>query len=548
MSDQPDTEPTPSSDEADVPDDLSAEVAQLQDDLVAAIEEMTEPVADDPAQRLELVAQRYRLDAHCREDLTALVDAHAALLAGGELPDKRHLSGLRHGIGHDEVVAAACEVLLGDGPDEAFVDALHTLAMALLDGASGSASAGARVLLGRCAEHRGDARAMEAQVEAALAADPQHWPALLDAAWFAEDRGDAVKAMSLLTETHVPAFSGEIERLARYTRTGDAKVGRNDPCPCGSGKKYKACCLGKGGFSLAERTGWLIHKAQGYAARSPRRPIMDGLAEAAAGAFRADMADGYRGALDEYPMVIEVALFEGGLLRAFLDERGYLLPEDERELAERWVDAPVDLWTIEEAEPTGSVTLGRGDEHVTIARPGAMAAEELGTHVLLRPLPMPDDGPRVLSATAVAPDGVARVEEVLAGKPTAVELATLIGVVTRIPPETLDGGDPLVLCTIQYSLPDDVDLPELAGRLDDELVDATESGEWFEPADVDGMDRGVAPAGSIVLYDDGLAVRAGTEARAERLMAVVARLIPEATLEEDTRRPRAEIIADLLTA
>lgn len=23
------------------------------------------------------------------------------------------------------------------------------------------------------------------------------------------------------------------------------KVGRNDPCPCGSGKKYKACCLSK---------------------------------------------------------------------------------------------------------------------------------------------------------------------------------------------------------------------------------------------------------------------------------------------------------------
>ncbi|WP_006745805.1 SEC-C metal-binding domain-containing protein [Thioalkalivibrio paradoxus] len=23
------------------------------------------------------------------------------------------------------------------------------------------------------------------------------------------------------------------------------KVGRNDPCPCGSGRKYKKCCLGK---------------------------------------------------------------------------------------------------------------------------------------------------------------------------------------------------------------------------------------------------------------------------------------------------------------
>jgi preprotein translocase subunit SecA len=25
----------------------------------------------------------------------------------------------------------------------------------------------------------------------------------------------------------------------------DAKPGRNDPCPCGSGKKYKQCCAKK---------------------------------------------------------------------------------------------------------------------------------------------------------------------------------------------------------------------------------------------------------------------------------------------------------------
>lgn len=24
-----------------------------------------------------------------------------------------------------------------------------------------------------------------------------------------------------------------------------AEPGRNDPCPCGSGKKFKQCCLGK---------------------------------------------------------------------------------------------------------------------------------------------------------------------------------------------------------------------------------------------------------------------------------------------------------------
>lgn len=27
-----------------------------------------------------------------------------------------------------------------------------------------------------------------------------------------------------------------------------AKIGRNDPCPCGSGKKYKHCCQASGKF------------------------------------------------------------------------------------------------------------------------------------------------------------------------------------------------------------------------------------------------------------------------------------------------------------
>jgi uncharacterized protein YecA (UPF0149 family) len=34
---------------------------------------------------------------------------------------------------------------------------------------------------------------------------------------------------------------------APVSRAADgSKVGRNDPCPCGSGKKYKKCCYLKG--------------------------------------------------------------------------------------------------------------------------------------------------------------------------------------------------------------------------------------------------------------------------------------------------------------
>ena len=37
------------------------------------------------------------------------------------------------------------------------------------------------------------------------------------------------------------AGSGEARTVQQVVR-GTAKVGRNDPCPCGSGKKYKKCC------------------------------------------------------------------------------------------------------------------------------------------------------------------------------------------------------------------------------------------------------------------------------------------------------------------
>lgn len=42
-----------------------------------------------------------------------------------------------------------------------------------------------------------------------------------------------------LREAWEEAASGKRKPI---TRPG-SKIGRNDPCPCGSGKKYKACCL-----------------------------------------------------------------------------------------------------------------------------------------------------------------------------------------------------------------------------------------------------------------------------------------------------------------
>jgi len=39
------------------------------------------------------------------------------------------------------------------------------------------------------------------------------------------------------------ARRAEYDSVAKPLRRSEPRVGRNDPCPCGSGKKYKKCCL-----------------------------------------------------------------------------------------------------------------------------------------------------------------------------------------------------------------------------------------------------------------------------------------------------------------
>jgi preprotein translocase subunit SecA len=39
--------------------------------------------------------------------------------------------------------------------------------------------------------------------------------------------------------------SQNLEKVVEQVRYRGEKPGRNDPCYCGSGKKYKACCLRK---------------------------------------------------------------------------------------------------------------------------------------------------------------------------------------------------------------------------------------------------------------------------------------------------------------
>jgi len=66
-------------------------------------------------------------------------------------------------------------------------------------------------------------------------------------------------AVQVVTEESIEKFEKKEEQKEKQvqanTTNNDAKepakrlapkVGRNDPCPCGSGKKFKKCCMNKG--------------------------------------------------------------------------------------------------------------------------------------------------------------------------------------------------------------------------------------------------------------------------------------------------------------
>ena len=48
--------------------------------------------------------------------------------------------------------------------------------------------------------------------------------------------------MNLVLVQSQPKKVDNNEKKENYKKTFDKKISRNEPCPCGSGKKYKRCC------------------------------------------------------------------------------------------------------------------------------------------------------------------------------------------------------------------------------------------------------------------------------------------------------------------
>ncbi|MBN1125894.1 MAG: SEC-C domain-containing protein [Sedimentisphaerales bacterium] len=57
-----------------------------------------------------------------------------------------------------------------------------------------------------------------------------------------QTKHDEVGQFAMTERQRAAATAPQGEQKVKPIKLEQPKVGRNDPCPCGSGKKYKKCC------------------------------------------------------------------------------------------------------------------------------------------------------------------------------------------------------------------------------------------------------------------------------------------------------------------
>jgi hypothetical protein len=208
------------------------------------------------------------------------------------------------------------------------------------------------LLRARAAEGSGRSDEARQLIESCLRLDPVLLPAVRDAMEYELCAGNWAQAWELASaigsdEIAEPLLR-PLDRL-RQPAAGTERASRNQPCPCGSGRKYKACCrvkdLDSGVHPLPHRAPALYAMLATYARRGPNRKVADRMAACAIGAPHAAM------------LALDLAIFDGGAAQRFLAVRGHLLRDDERDLLGEWLAEPVDMYEVSSVKRGSELSL-----------------------------------------------------------------------------------------------------------------------------------------------------------------------------------------------
>jgi len=297
------------------------------------------------------------------------------------------------------------------------------------------------LLFARGAEGGGDSTAAESLIREALEGDPEMEPALGDAAEYAAARGDVAAADAFLRRLQDPD-TGLREPLRALL--GSATVsGRNQPCPCGSGRKFKKCCMRTAVHPLPERAPLLYALLGTYAQRAPGMALVQSLAE------RTDSS------VPATYFCLDMAIFEGGLAERFLRVRGDWLRPDERELITGWLATPIRLYEVLEVRRGMGVTVRALPEGERTYLQDRMFSLSVGRLDLVCGRLLSDGaGPRILGNPLWVPREHRReLLDLLDGRPGMEELAEFFGPEPDARLHNREGHD-VYDCQVVYQVPD----------------------------------------------------------------------------------------------
>ncbi|MDQ4093161.1 MAG: SEC-C metal-binding domain-containing protein [Actinomycetota bacterium] len=296
----------------------------------------------------------------------------------------------------------------------------------------------------RAAEGAGDSTTACNLLDEALTLRPGLEPALHDAAQYAAARGDYLTADRYLRRSDMPSplRPGLSEAIAATATATAHDVGRNSPCPCGSGRKFKACCQRDAVPALSTRTQLVYALLGTYAERAPGiemiTPLIDRIEDE-----------------ERYAMFfLDLVLFKGGLVERFLAARGHWLRPDERQLVEDWRQIPVSLYEAVDVVRDTSVTLRTLPDGDPIRLADTMFAHSAQRLDLFCGRLLHDGSePRLLALPVHVPRHRRReLVNLLASDPSIERIADFFAPEPPIQFRNSDGDD-LYECSVTYRVP-----------------------------------------------------------------------------------------------
>lgn len=390
--------------------------------------------------RIESIKERYELDddealavlavvgiyEQVLDVVEAMRSAETAPPADDEVAldlDRGIVAAALESLAEPAVAAAALDEM--DVHDDQSAAALGVFAETAEPLAPRAARPALRWMRAKALEALGDCEEAEATLLAAESLDPTWPPTLLSLARYAGDRGDAERGLALLRRAGAPDDDELVQLFERFRSAPRAGLGRNERCWCGSGRKYKVCHLNREQLPLEQRAAWLYQKAATDLIDGPFGSLFVDAAEARA--RYGDSSEALVAAFGD-PLVCDAVLFEGEAFADFLDTRGFLLPDDERALAEQWLLVRRSVHEVLDVSPGRGFTLRdvRTGEVCEVRERTASARVRVGEYYCARVVPAGETMQVFGGMEPVSPDERDELVALLDDDPDPVELVAVL--------------------------------------------------------------------------------------------------------------------------